>query len=175
MGLFSKRAPEPPVPAWAPNVDLTVARPAIFALAQAPASTDWQVRSAIAEFVRLSQRPSLERALNLIQRDPDVLNRPWIWLVAAMQKGSADGDHHVAVAGLYWACYWTSNLVPRNDLGGFIDLELDPIPVPNKKEILQAGLEAAGHLPSDFIVVGDETGQLPAGLIADTAQTMLGL
>src|ERR1700736_3959209 len=101
-------------PTWAPTVNMSSARPAVFALARAPVSNDAQVRAAIADFVRLSERPSLENALGLISTEPDVMNRPWIWLAGVMRQAEASADHHLAVAALYWACYWTSELVPRN-------------------------------------------------------------
>lgn len=175
MPLFKKREPEPASPSWSPTVDLDAARPVVFALANAPVSNDAQVRSAIAQFVRLSGRPPVEEAIHTIQRDPDVLHRPWIWLAAVMQEASSKGDHHLAAAGLFWACYWTSNLVPRNNTGSFMELELDAIPEARRAEIAARGVLAARELPADFVVIGDHTGQVHAGLLAETANKMLSL
>jgi hypothetical protein len=174
MGLFSKKeAPVPPAPAWSPKVDLAVAREIVFALAKAPISDDMQVRSAIAAFVRASERPPLEKALDLQRQEPEVLHRPWIWLAAVMREASAAGDNHLAAAALYWACYWTSNLVPRNNLGAFMELELDPIPGPRKAELAALGIASARQLAPDFVIVGNETGEIQAGPLADSAPEML--
>jgi hypothetical protein len=177
MALFKKRpAEQQSTPSsWTPTVDLDTDRPVVFALANAPVSNDMQVRSAIAQFVRLSERPSLEQALNLIRTEPAVLHRPWIWLAAVMREATAAGDHHLATAGLYWACYWTNDLVPRNNLGSLMELELDPIPVPQKAELLALGLASASQLPEDFVIVGDETGQIHAGPLAQSAGALLGI
>src|SRR5579859_1242364 len=140
MGLFGRKESAPERPAWTPRVDMTTARPAILALANAPASNDAQVRNAIEKFVRLSDRPQPERAIHLIRDDPEVLNRPWIWLAAVMRQASASGDYHLAAAGLFWACYWTSIIVPRSKLGDFLELELDPIPGPRRAELLTLGV-----------------------------------
>ena len=175
MPLFKKKEAPAPPPTWSPSFDLEKARQVVFALANAPISNDAQVRSAIAEFVRLSERPPLEKAVHLIQRDPDVLHRPWIWLAAVMQEASAKGDHHLAAAGLYWACYWTSDLVPRNNMGSFMELELDPIPGPRKAQIAALGVSAARELPPEFVIVGDATGQIQAGPLAESASVLLGV
>jgi hypothetical protein len=95
----------------------------------APTLDDMQVRSAIAEFVRLSERPPLAQAQRLIHSEPDVMARPWAWLAAVMRRARDSGDHHLAAAGLQWACYWTAILAPRLDPGTLMELELDPIPV----------------------------------------------
>jgi hypothetical protein len=174
MPLFKKPKSEPRT-AWVPTIDLAVARPAVFALANAPASGDVQVRAAVAEFVRLSERPSLEKALDLIRSDPDVLNRPWMWLTSVMNEADASGDHHLAAAGLFWACYWTSQLLPRMNLGSMIDIELDPIPESLRIGIASVGTSAARQLPPEFVVVGDESGNITAGPLAHSAAAMLGI
>lgn len=181
MALFKKKkrqVSQPMVPAWSPTVDLATARPAVFSLANAHVSNDMQVRAAIADFVRLSERPSTEDtyqfAAELI-RDPECTRRPWAWLAAVMRDASAAGDHHLAAAALSWACYWTSDLVPRNSMAEFIVLELDPIPEPRKAEILSLGVAAAKQLPVGFAVVGDEINSVRAGPLADKAATLLGL
>lgn len=173
MALFKKNDP-PPTPRWRPKVDLTTARPVVFALANAPVSNDGQVRSALADFRRLSERPPLEVAVGLIQNEPDVLDRPWIWLAAVMRVAADSGDDHLCAAALFWSCYWTSDLVPRNNLGGFMDLELDPISDQRKTEILSVGVGAARRLPAEFVVVGDESGKVLAGPLGDQAQAILG-
>lgn len=175
MALFKKRESVVAAPTWTPTINLHTSRPVVFALANAPVSNDGQVRSAIAQFVQMSERPPLEEAIHLIQRDPDVLHRPWIWLAAVMQEASAHGDHHLATAGLFWACYWTSVLVPRNNTGSFMELELDLIPVPRKAQIASLGVSAARELPADFVVVGDPTGQIHAGSLAESAPSLLGV
>ncbi len=177
MAIFRRRPAkeESPPTAWAPPVDMSTARPVVFALANAPVSNDTQVRSAIAEFVRLSGKPPLDQALHLIRADPDIIHRPWIWLAAVMREAAAAGDHHLAAAALYWACYWTSDLVPRNNAGSFMELELDPIPAPRKAELFSLGIASASQLPEDFVIVGDETGQIHAGALTRQASTLLGV
>ena len=101
MKLFGKKDPEPAVPPpapWTPTVDLATARPVLFALASAPASTDAQVRQAIAELIHVSGRPSLLEAIELLKHEPDVVHRPWIWLAAAIREAAAAGDNEVAAA-----------------------------------------------------------------------------
>ncbi len=177
MPIFKRRPAkdESLPPTWAPTVEISTARPVVFALANAPVSSDAQVRSAIAEFVRLSGKPPLEQAVHLIRTDPDVVHRPWIWLAAVMREAAAAGDHHLAAAALYWACYWTSSLVPRNNMASFIQLELDPIPAPRKAELLSLGIASASQLPEDFVIVGDETAQIHAGFLALNAGALIGV
>ena len=94
---------------------MTTARPAVFALADTPGVNEMQVLAAIQNFTRLAEAVPMERAVMLIAAEPDVVSRPWKWLLAVMREAAATGDHHLTVAGLYWACYWTSSLVPRNN------------------------------------------------------------
>src|ERR1019366_2880112 len=169
MPLFKRRESEQPHATWIPAVVLSDARPVVFALANAPASDDAQVRAAVADFVRLSERPALERALELMRSDPDVLQRPWVWLAAVMAEASASGDNHLAAAGLFWACYWNSQLLPQRNLGAMLELELDPIPDPIKVEIASIGVSAAQQLAPGFVVVGDDSGRITAGPLADNA------
>jgi hypothetical protein len=177
MALFKKdkRSGGSSAPRWTPTVDLTTARPAVLALANTPAMDDGGVRLSIRDFGRLSERPPLEVAVGQITADPHILDRPWIWLVAVMEAAVAAGDDHLAAAGLSWACYWTYNLVPRNDMGAFMELELDPIPAGIKAQIHTVGAAAAARLPPDFVVVGDETGSIRAELLAATSAQQLGL
>lgn len=177
MGIFGKRQPASQPEPWAPTVDMATAKPAVLALANAPVSNDAQVRAALANLARLSERPSPERAIMMIRAEPEVLDRPWIWLIAVMRQAAEAGDHHLAAAGLYWACYWTSSLVPKigNSVGDYIDLELDPISQKYKADILALGVSSATQLPGDFTIVGNETGQIHAGPLAVQAQRMLGL
>lgn len=175
MALFKKRQPETPAPAWVPTVDLVSARPVVFALANAPVSNDGQVRAAIAQFDRLSERPQLEQAIHLIGREPDILNRPWVWLAEVMRRAAAEGDHHLAAAGLFWACYWSSALVPKCGLGDFMEMELDPIPPHHKREIHAVGVASAAQLSEDFLVVGNQTGSVQAGPLAQQAAAQLGI
>ena len=92
-----ERAAAPRPSAWVPTVEMGSARPAVFALAMAPTLDDMQVRSAIAEFVRLSERPPLAQAQRLIHSEPDVMARPWAWLAAVMRRardsGTRAGSH----------------------------------------------------------------------------------
>jgi hypothetical protein len=173
-GTVKKRQATPAGPTWTPTFDIDRARPVVVALANAPISNGGQVRPAIAEFVRLSERPPLEKAIRLIQGNPDVLHRPWIWLAAVMQEASAKGDHHLAAAGLFWACYWTSDW--RREQRPLVqDLELDPIPDPRKAQIAAVGVAAARELPPDFVVVDDSSGQIQAGPLAESASELLGV
>jgi hypothetical protein len=55
-----------------------------------------------------------------------------------------------------------------------MELELDPIPGPRRAEILELGMASARGLPEDFVVVGDETGQIHAGLLVMQASDLLG-
>ena len=163
---------------WAPKVDLNTARPAVFALAYTPVSNEMQFHRAIADFVHLSGTPSSEDAYRFAQAlldDPKVANRPWVWLAAVMREAAAAGDHHLAAAGLFWACHWTSNIVPRNNSGGFVQLDLFPIRPETKEELLSVGVASARQLPEDFLIVGDETGKVQAGPLADLARSQLSL
>jgi hypothetical protein len=174
--LFSKKEePTRPVAPWEPTVDLAVARDVVLALASAPAAGDAQVRYAIAEFIRASGRPSLLEAIDLMQREPDVIHRPWIWLGAVIRDAATAGDDRLAAAGLFWACYWTSQLVPRMSGADFIGVELDPIPPAFKAVIAAEGIPAARRLPPDFAIVGDATGDILAGPLANAATTFLGI
>jgi hypothetical protein len=180
MSLFKKKRQDPPpeAPAWTPTVSLELARPVVFALANAPVSSDVQVRSAIASFVRLSERPSMDnphRFAAAYLQDPECIYRPWAWLAAVMRDAAAAGDHHLAAAGLFWACHWTSELVPRNNSASFMELELDPIPAHRKIEIHRLGVASAQQLPPDFLVVGDQTGSVHAGPLAELAAKQLGI
>jgi hypothetical protein len=164
--------PEPSV--WVPTVEMGSARPAVFMLAQAPAMNDGQVRSAIAELVRLSETPPLAQAQHMIGSEPDVLARSWKWLAAVMRGARDSGDYPLAAAGLLWALHWTAGLVPRLDSNAFVELELYPIPSAWQAEILKLGLAATSNLPDDFVVAGDETGQMHAGVLARQASGILG-
>jgi hypothetical protein len=186
MGLFNRQ----PVsntrsPAWTPTVDMATAGPVVFALADYPSGNDARNAAALATFVRLSGRPSTEQLIKLIASAPSssrdsvtdqLLNRPWTWLAAVMRQAASAGDHHLVLMGLWWACYWTSDLLPRNNnIGALEELGLCPIARSLKTEILSLGLASADQLPAEFVVAGDETGHLTAGKLADVAAALLQL
>jgi hypothetical protein len=179
MGIFDRRKPaeHPAPPPYKPAIDMSTARPAVFALAFAPSSNDAQVRTAIANVARLSGRPAPMQVMAMIRTYPDALQRPWFWLVAVMRQAGETGDYHLAAAALVWSIHWSSILVPRigNNAPAYLDLELDPIPRHIKEEILALGMASLSHLPEDFVIVGDETGQMRAGPIAEIAASALGL
>jgi hypothetical protein len=106
MIRLKQAALESGVSAWVPTVEMVSARPAVFRLAMAPTLNDAQTRSAIAEFVRLSERPPAAQAGRLIPNEPEVMARPWAWLYAVMRDAHGSGDYHLAAAGLQWACHW---------------------------------------------------------------------
>jgi hypothetical protein len=108
-----------------------------------------------------------------LRHDPDVFSRPWIWLVAVMRQAAAAGDHHLVAAGLYWACYWSSNLAPRNNGQCLIQLELDEIADQQKAQILEVGVASARGLPANCVVMRDDTGRTEAGLLAVTADKLI--
>ena len=183
MGLFRKRKSEDHASAmsqaWTPTVDLATARPVVFALAYAPNSTDGQVRAAIAEFGRLSGSvngpdTNPHTIARLLSDDPKAsfVHRPWIWLGAVARTAASRGDHHLAAACLFWAHYWTTTLVPRNNVSSFMELGLDPIPPALKAEILEIGMKSLAQLPEDFIIVGDDTGVVQAGPLLRLAPGM---
>jgi hypothetical protein len=176
MGIFDRRRtpPEAPPP-YQPTVDMRTARPAVFALAYAMASNDTQVRAAIANLARLSGRPPLEQRDSMIQNEPGVLQRPWVWLAAVMRQAGDIDDYHLAAAALLWAVHWTAILVPRigQDAAAFAELELDPIPPALKTEIRDLGIASARRLPPEFVIAGDDSGQVHAGQLAETAGTLL--
>jgi hypothetical protein len=178
MGIFDRRphAPQETLPAYQPIVDMRAARPAVFSLAHAMALNDAEVRAAIANLVRLSGRPSLARAVEMARVEPDVLDRPWIWLAAVMRQADKSGDYHLAVAALFWCTYWTAMMVPKienSNPATFAELELDPIPAILKREIQVMGLASASQLPEDFVIAGDDTGRVNVGQIVELATTLL--
>lgn len=149
----------PSSPAWIPKVDLETARPAVIGLACAAAAPHAQVTAAIAEFVRLSERPTdVARLTTLARTEPDVAQRPWRWLRSVMQAALAAGEPRLACAALYWALNWTFVLGPRLDPEEFIELGIDPIPQDLKAEIAEIGLAATQAMPPEAIIVGDFDG-----------------
>jgi hypothetical protein len=173
MGIFGNR--KHGEPAWEPVVNLATARPVVFALAHAPVSNDAQVRLAVADFVRLSGRPSTEDAYafaGALLADPEVVHRPWKWLIAVMRAANDAGDTHLPAAAMFWAVHWTAVLVPRFGLPDFVALDLDPIPAPLKAEIRAVGVAAVAQLPPDFVVVGDATGTIYAGGLEEIADVL---
>lgn len=179
MGLFDRRKQ---VPRQAPLphkkvIDLEEARPAVFALAYAPSLDDGQVRAAITNLARLSGRPTPVQIHALIRNEPDVLQRPWKWLTEVMRQAADSGDHHLAAAGLLWACHWTAILVPRigRNWDTYMELELDPIDPAIKAEIYAIGSASINQLPKDFVLVGDSSGEMCAGDISEMAESLLDL
>jgi hypothetical protein len=173
FNMFPVQEPETTASVWVPTVAMSSARPVVFTLAQAPAMNDRQVRSAIAELVRLSETPPAQTQ-RIIGSGSDVLTRPWEWLGAVMRDAQDSGDHALAAAGLLWALHWSAILVPKLDSNAFMELGLHPIPALWKAEILNLGLAATSSLPDDFVVAGDETGQMLAGVLARQASGILG-
>jgi hypothetical protein len=140
---------------------------------------DAEKRSAIKTLARLSGRPSADRQIMvLIRNEPNVLQRPWRWLVAVMREAAGSGDHHLAVAGLCWSCHWTADLVPLigvRNIGAFMDIELDPISPELKREILAVGVASARQLPADFVIFDDGTNQVWAADVAEASAGLLGI
>lgn len=181
MGIFGRREQAQPASptAYEPVIDMRTARPAVFALAHSMSSNDAQVRAAIANLARLSDRPppmgilAMNRESVHLQR---VLERPWIWLAAVMRQAGESGDHHLVMAALLWALHWTTILVPKigaDNWAAFAELELNPVPPHCKKEILALGLASARQLPEDFVIAGDKTGEMRAGDLARLAGNLL--
>ena len=175
MAIFGRRRSlRPSEPTWAPGVSIETARPIVFALADAPGSNDSQVRAAIAEFRRLSDAVPLERAVALMDVEPDVVSRPWKWLAEVLRVSGERGDYHLAAAGLYWACYWTSGLVARNNsVAFFMDIGVDPISAAQKATLLDYGLQSLNMLPEAFVIAEDATGQITAGWLRKHASDLL--
>jgi hypothetical protein len=185
MGIFTRTsAADLDRNAWTPTVELTTARPVIFALADGPAEGDDVNAAAIAEFARLAERPSTDELLQLAAHSPAgdreavierLVNRPWTWLAAAMGQAAGAGDDHLVLAGLWWAVYWTHVLFPRNSsVSALEELRLSPIAPDLKADILALGLASAGRLPAHFVVAGDQSGQVTAGWLASVAADLLG-
>ncbi|MFE9169887.1 hypothetical protein ACFYNZ_10240 [Streptomyces kebangsaanensis] len=178
MALFKKKGNEQTTaPAWSPRVDLASAGPIVHALAQATASNDAQIRSAIAAQVRASDAPTDETVIAMnIQSDPTLVARPWIWLIAVQREAVAAGDHHLSAAALLWAGYFTHFLVPiyPRPIDVWFDTQLDLIPSDLKTEILALGTSSANQLPPDFAIVSDATGAFTAELLTTTAASWLG-
>lgn len=170
-----KRNDSPVARRWLPRVELQTAGPVIWGLANVPGQADADVRLAICRFVSLSEGLPPERAIHLMGTEPDVVHRPWVWLTAAMRAADAADDPALAAAGLYWATYWTSILAPRLALADFLDLGIDPIPVHLKTEIVEIGVAATEKLPPEQVIVGDDSGQILAGMLASTAARMMGI
>lgn len=179
--------PNAGVPVWSPTVDMRTARPVVFALADYPGGNDVRNYDAVTTFVRLSERPPTQRLLQIVAdtvaANPSygqgslieqLLNRPWNWLALVMWRAGSDGDHHLVLAGLWWACYWTSELLPRNNsIGALEEWGLCPIRPSLKTEILSLGIASASRLPENFVVAGDQTGQLLVGRLAQIAPEIL--
>jgi hypothetical protein len=178
VAIFGRRrSPDQGEPQWVPNVDLEVARPVVFALADTPAMNDAQVRAALADFRRLAEAVPFERAVRLIEVEPDVVSRPWKWLIAAMRVAGARDEDHLVAAGLFWACYWTSSLVPlgNGNVGFFMELGIDPIPSEMKNEILRSSAPSVDHLPPQFIVAGEPSDGITADWLSTQAGKLLGV
>lgn len=144
---------------WTPQVRMDTARPAIFELAHAMHRNNAQVRAAIAEQVRLANLPSgQEGTQDGVSQDG--VAKPWRWLSAVMGAASDSGDYALAAAGFLWALHWTKLLVPKCDREAFAQMDLYPIPANCRTEIHQIGLGALNHLPDEFVVAGDDTGQV---------------
>ena len=174
MGLFDSDRHGSPTDGWTPTVDLATARLVVFALANSPHAGAGQVREAISDLGRLSDRPDdpLEIAFQLGD-DPDVVHRPWIWLRAVVLAAAADHDDHLVAAGLFWAFLWTTDVVPRANPLAFVELGLDPIPLGVMADILAIGIASLTRLPADFVIVGDETGAVHADALFDQASRMI--
>jgi hypothetical protein len=186
MGIFTRAsAADADRMAWTPAVDLVTARPVIFALAGSPAGRDQGNAAAMGEFVRLAERPSTEQLLRLAAQSASsdresaieqLVNRPWTWLAAAMRLAAEAGDHHLVLAGLWWAVYWTNVLLPRNSTVSALEvLRLSPIAPGPTADILALGLASAARLPDGFVVAGDQSGQVTAGWLASVAPDLLSL
>lgn len=174
MALFKKSAP---VPAWSPHVDLTTAGPLVLALAHGPATTDQQMRSAIDRLVAVSDAPmDMMAMVQQINKEPNIAQRPWIWLLEAQRAASATGNHHVSAAALLWASYFTGVIVPKyprpTEVWG--DTHLDLVPSQLKPELLALGLASARALPPGFVIAGDDTGAVTAESLAVVAPQWLG-
>lgn len=178
MALFGSRktkiVEQPPPPAWTPTVNVDTARPAVFALANAPASNDPQNRAAIAAWCSLSNAPRTpEEFVRVVGSNRNVMERVWYWLRAVSQSASESGDHHLVGACLFWTLYWVTDLQPLLRANREMEILVGDVPADARADIKRIGIDSMQALPPDFVIVGDETGKMEAGLLAETASKVL--
>ena len=171
MALFRSRKSEEAAyvsSPWMPTVDLQSARAAVFALANAPTSSNEQVLSALVEFMRLSDVPTdSQRMLDAAYEaggSGAIKARPWHWLLAVVRAAADERDDHLVGAGVFWAHLWSSELqrgLARS--GASREIFISSIPTDVRSDLFREGSVALERLGDDFIIVGDDSGTIYAG------------
>jgi hypothetical protein len=74
------------------------------------------------------------------------------------------GDDHIVASSLFWAQYWTTVLGPRQGPVEQFEIFIErTIPSNVRSGLVHVGLPAIAQLAEDFVVAGDDTGQVTSG------------
>lgn len=186
MGLFGRKKSHEsakrttPAENWQPNVDLAVARPLVFEMiytSHTPAIGSDAIEDVVHKFGRASGTPIEPMAL--MEYDPEVydyraiLQRPWMWLAAVAETAAASGDHHLVAACAFWAHHWTNVMQP--DFGAYERQFwlVGSVPDDVRRTLRDVGMESLSLLPDDFVLFGDDTGEVRAGGLRRALPAML--
>lgn len=138
-------------------------------------NNDTEIRATIRTFIRATGLPlDPQELLRAHMRDDSIHERPWSWVLDTMAAGVERKDWITASAGYWWAIDW-SQILPKFSNADMFDMPLSAIQPTYRWQIEMLGMQAAGELPPDTVVVGDETGAITAGLLATVTFEQLGI
>lgn len=186
MGLFGRKKPSESVrhtaavDSWKPDVNLEVARPLVFKMIYTTHTVgvgNDVIEHVLHQFGNASGTPVEPMALmdydSRIYDYGVILQRPWVWLAAVAQAAAVSGDHALVGACAFWAHHWKNVMQPRFGPYERQFWLIGSVPGDVRRTLCELGVESLSQLAPDFVLFGDDTGQIHAGTLKRSLPAML--
>ena len=164
-----------------PTIDLPAGRAALLEAIQATNSSGRlapdQTESIIKRVLVLGGAPRNEydMASQLSGGDVnEVLRRPWVWLAANTSHAHLNGDHEFVAFSAFWVHMWKNMLYPKFGNYEHLTYMTSDVPPETVAEISALAQSSLALLPADYVLFGNESGQITAGWLGEHVGLLLG-
>jgi hypothetical protein len=124
--------------------------------------TDAGTRSFGVAFNRAGGFISDMNSLDAVRDNPDATKRPWLWLAAVAREASVEGDAMLVAQIALMTQFWNSQIAPKLGTADWFDGIVDTISDGARAQVFSVALQAVPALPTDAIVMENQTGVLRA-------------
>ena len=167
MAIFGKKRTEssnaPSVGLAAPIVvepgDIERVRTLLAQFNQAVGTND-ELREFGVAFNRAGGYLSDTNSLAAIRTNPEATKRPWYWLAAVARDAFIEGDGMLVAQIALMTQFWNSQIAPKLGTADWFDGIVDSSSERARAEIFSVALEALPLLPSEAVVMENQTGVL---------------
>ncbi len=118
------------------------------------------LRSFGVAFNRAGGYLSDSNTLSAVRTNPEATKRPWYWLAAVARDAFAEGENMLVAEIALMTQFWNSQIAPKLGTADWFDGIVDSISDRARVEIFSVALDALPLLPSDAVVMENQTGVL---------------